>query len=265
MPTSSAAPIPQTPSPKPAPAALVLETGHVFHGCGLGSPGTIAAELCFNTAMTGYQEILTDPSYAGQIIVFTFPHVGNIGVNGEDIERAKPAAAGLVLRNKPTVPSNWRSTADLDSWLADNNLRGLYGVDTRALTQVIRDHGKAPAATIVVGKPGEEAKQFFNQLDIPALQDQAKTGDLSGQELAAGVSRTVNEDWHQGRWALSTNYPVIGENGPLVVAVDYGVKHNILRCLASCWLPRSGGAREDSSGGYFSPKPCRNFPVQRPG
>src|SRR6204780_5077577 len=139
--------------PAGATASLVLADGSVFWGRGVGATGTRVGEVCFNTSMTGYQEIITDPSYAGQIITFTFPHIGNVGANADDIETEKPAARGLILRAPITDPSNWRAKEHLDAWLKKNNLIGLSGIDTRALTIRIRDHG-APNGVIAYAPDG---------------------------------------------------------------------------------------------------------------
>ncbi len=207
-------------------AALVLEDGTAFYGYGLGVPGIVPAELCFNTAITGYQEILTDPSYAGQIIVFTFPHIGNVGTNDEDVESSKPAAKGLVLRNRPTKPSNWRNQDPLESWLVRHNLSGIYGIDTRALTQKIRDFGKAPAATLSVNATGD--------FDIQQMTMMAAQGNLTGQELSKTVTSQAQQQWQQQRWQRREGYLNQDKADlPHVIAVDYGVKFNILRNLAS--------------------------------
>lgn len=198
--------------PAGSTAVLVLADGSVFWGRGFGTPGQTTGEICFNTAMTGYQEVLTDPSYAGQIITFTFPHIGNTGINNEDNESAKPAARGLIVRGKPTAPSSHRATEDLDGWLLDHGIPGIYGLDTRALTRRIRDHG-APNGVLCHDPEGN--------FDLPALQEQAqKWPGLNGMDLAKTVTCEKKYDYA----ALS---------GPHVVAIDYGIKENILRCLAA--------------------------------
>ena len=216
---------------KPQPAALgptgivVLADGSVFRGQGLGAEGDAVGEICFNTSMTGYQEILTDPSYAGQIITFTFPHIGNVGANAEDIETAGIAARGLILRAPITDPSNFRSEHHLDAWLKARNLVGLSGIDTRALTRRIRDLG-APNGVIAHSADGK--------FDIDALIAKAKAWPgLEGMDLAIEVSCRQTYQWDQTRWALGQGYGVQTAPRFHVVALDFGIKRNILRCLAS--------------------------------
>jgi carbamoyl-phosphate synthase small subunit len=218
-----------TPAPQEKPAGstavLVLADGSLFWGQGLGATGAAAGEVCFNTSMTGYQEILTDPSYAGQIITFTFPHIGNVGANREDLESVKPAARGLVLREAITNPANWRAREHLDSWLKKNNLIGLFGVDTRALTIRIREGG-APKGVIAYAPDG--------QLDVEALQKQATAWPgLEGMDLAKDVTCAKPYEWTEGgvqHLAFETRKTKT-EPRFHVVAVDYGAKRNILRCL----------------------------------
>jgi carbamoyl-phosphate synthase small subunit len=182
-------------------------------------------ELCFNTAITGYQEIMTDPSYAGQIITFTFPHIGNVGANVEDVESASPFALGCVMREPITDASNFRSGMGFDSWLASNNLIGISGIDTRALTRLIRSLG-APTALIARDRAG--------QFDIPALMAQAKAWPgLEGMDLAKDVWGKQSATWDQTLWDIKEGYGVQSAPRKHVVAVDYGIKHNILRNLAS--------------------------------
>ena len=207
-----------------ASAALVLTDGTVLWGQGLGAKGTAVGEVCFNTSMTGYQEILTDPSYAGQIITFTFPHIGNVGTNEEDIETAVPAARGLVLRMPITGPSNFRAAQHLDAWLKRQGLIGLSGVDTRRLTRLIRDGG--PQTGALGHAPAG--------LDIESLLAEARAWPgLEGMDLAKDVSCTQSYQWTEARWALGQGYAVQDEPKYHVVAVDFGIKHNILRCLAA--------------------------------
>ncbi len=216
---------------KPQPAAhgptgiVVLADGSVFRGQGLGAEGDAVGEICFNTSMTGYQEILTDPSYAGQIITFTFPHIGNVGANAEDIETTGIAARGLILRAPITDPSNFRSEHHLDGWLKARNLVGLSGIDTRALTRRIRDLG-APNGVIAHSADGK--------FDIDALIAKAKAWPgLEGMDLAIEVSCRQTYQWDQTRWALGQGYGVQKDARFHVVALDFGIKRNILRCLAS--------------------------------
>jgi carbamoyl-phosphate synthase small subunit len=222
--TDIAAPAPATP-PHGATAALVLADGSVFWGAGIGAAATTVGEVCFNTSMTGYQEVVTDPSYAGQIITFTFPHVGNVGTNAEDIETTTPAARGIVLRCPVTEPSNWRATRHLDAWLKSMNIAGIAGVDTRKLTRRIRDGG-APNGVL-----RHDPKREF---DIPALTRQAaEWPGLEGMDLAAEVTCRQTYEWNETQWALGHGYGTLAEPKRHVVAIDYGAKRNILRTLAS--------------------------------
>jgi len=205
-------------------AALVLADGTVFWGRGLGAAGQAVGEVCFNTSLTGYQEIITDPSYAGQIITFTFPHIGNTGTNPEDLETVTPAVRGVVLRGEVTEPSNWRNAQHLDGWLKSLGLAGIAGVDTRALTRRIRDLG-APQGTICHAPDGK--------FDLPALQATAESwAGLEGMDLAAEVSCTQSYKWETTRWTLGEGYGWQDNPKFKVVAVDFGAKQNILRCLA---------------------------------
>ena len=217
---------------KPSPnAALVLADGTVFFGYGIGAYGTTSGEICFNTAMTGYQEILTDPSYAGQIITFTFPHIGNVGTNAEDIESITPAIAGLVLREAITAPSNFRATSNLDAWLKTHDLRGISGVDTRALTRHIRLKGAQNAAIAYLAPKGADLKPELLKKANAALE---LAPDMHGLELAAHHTTKENYAWGEQRWELGHGYSQqTAQHLPLVVAIDYGVKRNILRSLAS--------------------------------
>jgi carbamoyl-phosphate synthase small subunit len=206
-------------------ALLVLADGTVLKGRGLGAVGSAVGEVCFNTSMTGYQEIMTDPSYAGQIINFTFPHIGNVGSNAEDIETITPAARGCVLSADITQPSNWRSAQHFDAWLKRYNLPGIAGIDTRRLTRRIRDGG-APNGVVIHDPDG--------RFDIPALIAQAKAWPgLDGMDLAKEVSCRQTYSWDETTWALGLGYGKQTEPKHRVVAVDYGAKHNILRCLAA--------------------------------
>ncbi|MDH3472804.1 MAG: glutamine-hydrolyzing carbamoyl-phosphate synthase small subunit [Rhodospirillales bacterium] len=225
---AAAAPPDQDGRPLDTTAALVLADGKVFWGRGVGAQGRAVGEVCFNTSMTGYQEILTDPSYAGQIITFTFPHIGNVGSNPEDLETATPAARGVVLRAEITEPSSWRAAQHLDAWLKAQNLVGLAGVDTRALTRHIRDGG-APRGCIAHAPEDE-----LDQLDPGALQAAAEAWPgLKGMDLAKEVTCRQTYGWDQTRWALGEGYGRQESPRHHVVAVDFGAKRNILRCLAT--------------------------------
>ncbi len=213
-----------TPRPTGANAALVLADGTVLWGLGAGAFGQAVGEVVFNTAITGYQEVLTDPSYAGQIITFTFPHIGNVGANPEDFEATNVAARGCILRADVTDPSNWRSTQHLDKWLISQNIIGITGIDTRALTRRIRSLG-APNGTIVHGQDGKI------DLDAALAAAQSWPG-LEGMDLAKEVTCSQSYTWEQTEWRLGRNFG--HQNSPKyhVVALDFGAKRNILRCLA---------------------------------
>ena len=217
-----------TASPTPqggATACLALADGTVFHGRGFGAAGEVVAELVFNTAMTGYQEVMTDPSYAGQIVTFTFPHVGNTGVNPDDDETADPVAAGMVVKWDPTAPSSWRATQDLDRWLAARGRVAIGGIDTRRLTRAIRQQG-APHAALAHDPRG--------RFDVAALVARARAWrGLEGLDLARDVTCAQSYRWDETRWAWPDGFGRRQGPGLRVVAVDYGAKRNILRCLAS--------------------------------
>ncbi|WP_439559778.1 glutamine-hydrolyzing carbamoyl-phosphate synthase small subunit [Roseinatronobacter sp.] len=206
-------------------ACLVLADGTIFYGRGFGATGKTVAELCFNTAMTGYQEIMTDPSYAGQVVTFTFPHVGNVGVNADDDETADPVAAGMVVKWDPTAPSNWRATEPLVDWLARRGRICMGGVDTRRLTRAIRQQG-APHVALAHDPDGN--------FDIEELLAMARGfKGLVGLDLARDVTCAQSYRWDEMRWAWPDGYS--RQTAPVhkVVAIDYGAKRNILRCLAS--------------------------------
>ncbi len=222
-------------------ACLALADGSLFYGHGFGGTGQTTAELCFNTAMTGYQEIMTDPSYAGQIVTFTFPHVGNVGVNPDDDESAAPVAAGMVVKWDPTEPSNWRAAEELAEWLRKSGRIGIGGVDTRRLTRAIRAQG-APHAALAHDAQGN--------FDIEALIAAARGfPGLEGLDLAKEVTCAQSYRWDQMRWAWPEGYTRRERPGHRVVAVDYGAKRNILRSLASAGcdvtvLPATATAEE---------------------
>jgi carbamoyl-phosphate synthase small subunit len=246
-----------TEPPPGATAALVLADGSVFWGAGFGahSPGR-AGEVCFNTGLTGYQETLTDPSYAGQIITFTFPHIGNVGANPEDIEATNIAALGLLVKQDLTEPSNWRAHQHLDAWLRAKDVPGIAGIDTRALTLRIRDGG-APNGVLAYPAGGK--------FDVPALVAQAKSWPgLEGMDLAKQVSCTQTYAWNETEWAWPAGFGRQEVPRHHVVAVDYGAKRNILRCLAAAGcrvtvVPATASAedilRHDPDGVFLSNGP----------
>ena len=206
-------------------ACLVLADGTVFYGKGFGATGQTVAELCFNTAMTGYQEIMTDPSYAGQVVTFTFPHIGNTGITAEDDETADPVAAGMIVKWDPTEPSNWRMEQNLTTWLSARGRIGMGGVDTRRLTRAIRQQG-APHVCLSHDPEGN--------FDIEAMLKEARAWQgLEGLDLAREVTCAQSYRWDEMRWSWPEGYSKRTGTGPKVVAIDYGAKRNILRCLAS--------------------------------
>ncbi len=210
-------------------AVLVLKDGTVLEGHGVGATGEAVGEVCFNTAITGYQEILTDPSYAGQIVTFTFPHIGNVGANDEDIETSNLAShsgvRGCILKADITNPSNWRAARHFDRWLRGRGIVGLAGLDTRALTRLIRDKGMPDG--ILAHRPD-------GKFDIPALLDKAKSwSGLVGLDLAKEVTTGQSYGWNEARWQWGKGYEPGRDLRHKVVAIDYGIKRNILRCLTS--------------------------------
>lgn len=211
--------------PAAIPALLALADGTVFIGRSIGAQGRATGEVVFNTAMTGYQEILTDPSYSGQIVTLTYPHVGNVGVNAEDVESSRVHVAGLVIRDLPRVLSNFRAQQDLSSYLASSNIVGIADIDTRKLTRVLRERG-AQNGCILAAPIMNEA------LAADAVARARAAPSMAGLDLAKGVSCRTPYEWTTSTWALGVGYRQ-QENPRLhVVACDYGVKHNILRMLA---------------------------------
>jgi len=208
------------------PALLVLEDGSLFQGESIGIEGRTTGELVFNTAITGYQEILTDPSYARQIVTLTYPHIGNVGVNPDDEESSRVHCAGLVIRDLPTLYSNWRGRESLQAYLQRNRVVAISGIDTRRLTRILREQG-AQAGCIVAGEP----------LDVAAAQESARGfPGLKGMDLAREVSTRTPYEWAQGTWSLEGSMPEaphpLSERLPShVVAYDFGIKRNILRML----------------------------------
>ena len=209
-------------------AVLALADGTIFPGLGCGAIGEAVGEVCFNTAMTGYQEILTDPSYMGQIVTFTFPHIGNVGVNVEDVEQvlgSAEAARGAIFRDAPTAPANWRADSDLNGWLRRRGVIGLCGVDTRALTRRIRETGM-PHGVIAHAPDG--------RFDLTALVARAAAWEgIDGADLALPASCTQTFAWSEGLWSWPEGYARGGARDLHVIVVDYGVKRNILRALVS--------------------------------
>ena len=204
---------------------LVLEDGSFFKGYGFGFEGIATGEVCFNTSITGYQEIITDPSYAGQIINFTFPHIGNVGTNKEDNESEKIWARGLIFNTDITTPSNYRSIKHLDSWLKKNKIVGITGIDTRKLTNYIRDNG-APKGTLQFSK-----RKKYNLENLKKLND--KWSGLLGLDLASQVSCKKPYKWNSLKtWNKEQGYKKNKKKGYKIVAIDYGIKKNILRCLS---------------------------------
>ena len=204
------------------PAILVLRDGTVFRGSSIGAAGLSAGEVVFNTAMTGYQEILTDPSYCRQIVTLTYPHIGNTGTNAEDVESCKVHAAGLVIRDLPLAASNWRNTEDLSSYLLSQNVVAIADIDTRKLTRILREQG-AQDGCLMAGKINEKA----------ALKAAREFPGLAGMDLAKVVSCSEPYDWNETTWTLGRGYGRQEQPKLNVVAYDFGIKRNILRQLAA--------------------------------
>jgi carbamoyl-phosphate synthase small subunit len=242
-----------------SPAILVLADGTVFRGQSIGADGSSVGEVVFNTAISGYQEILTDPSYCNQIVTLTYPHIGNTGVNVEDVEAGRPQVAGLVIRELSLAPSNWRETMALDEYLRQNGIVGIAGIDTRKLTRILRDRG-AQAGCLMAGRV-DEAQALAQARAFPGL---------AGMDLAKVVTCAAPGCWDETEWHLGTGYGRQGGHRRRVVAFDYGVKRNILRKLATrdCEVkivPAQTSAREvlalapDGiflSSGPGDPEPC---------
>lgn len=240
------------------PAILALADGTIFRGVSIGAPGHTVAEVVFNTAMTGYQEILTDPSYSGQIVTLTYPHIGNTGVNAEDVEANRVYAAGLVVRDCPARVSNFRSTQSLPEYLSEQGIVAISGVDTRKLTRILRDKG-AQGACIFVGTDAERAVELARGF-----------AGMTGQDLARVVSIKNSTDWTEGTWRLGAGFSKPDQSRFHVVAYDFGIKSNILRLLADrgcriTLVPAQTSAEEvfklDPDGVFLSngpgdPEPC---------
>ncbi|MCY1195927.1 Carbamoyl-phosphate synthase small chain [compost metagenome] len=202
------------------PAILALADGTIFRGVSIGAPGHTVAEVVFNTAMTGYQEILTDPSYSGQIVTLTYPHIGNTGVNAEDVEANRVYAAGLVVRDCPARVSNFRSTQSLPEYLSEQGIVAISGIDTRKLTRILREKG-AQGACIFVGADAERAVELAQGF-----------AGMAGQDLARVVSVKASAEWTEGTWQLGEGFSRPDQSKFHVVAYDFGTKTNILRLLA---------------------------------
>jgi carbamoyl-phosphate synthase small subunit len=206
-------------------ALLALADGTVFRGRSIGAFGRAVGEVVFNTAMTGYEEILTDPSYAGQIVTLTYPHIGNVGINPEDVESGRIFAAGLVIRDLPALASNWRRTQDLATFLASANVVGIAQIDTRKLTRMLREKGAQNGCIV--------AAPELSDADAADAVARAKAApSMAGLDLAKDVSCAESYEWAESTWALGAGYRPVGKTTFDVVAYDFGVKHNILRMLA---------------------------------
>lgn len=259
--SASLAPNAPVPSPSGQPmgatAVLVLADGSIFWGRGVGAESTVVGEVCFNTSITGYQEIMTDPSYAGQLITFTFPHIGNVGTTPEDVETDGPSARGVILSTNITDPSNFRSVQPLSDWLSSRGLVGITGLDTRALTRRIRDGG-APNGVI--------AHSVLGAFDLEDLKAQAAAWPgLNGMDLAKDVTTAQTYTWTQGVWALGKGFEDEITADKHVVVVDFGVKRNILRCLASQNLRLTVVSAETSAEDILAHNPDGVFLSNGPG
>ncbi|MEL6435868.1 MAG: glutamine-hydrolyzing carbamoyl-phosphate synthase small subunit [Pseudomonadota bacterium] len=242
-------------------AVLALADGTILRGQGCGATGAIEAEVCFNTALTGYQEILTDPSYAGQIVTFTFPHIGNVGTNDEDIEDLTPAnragAVGAIFKAPVTDPSNYRQAKHFNDWLAARGIIGLSGIDTRALTAHIREHGLANA--VIAHDPS-------GQFDVAALTARAKAwSGLEQTDLAKDVTSGQSSQWTQAPWVWDEGYSDAGADAMHIVAIDFGVKRNILRLLAGLGAKVTVVPASTSASDILAHKPDGIFLSNGPG
>ncbi|MEN7536442.1 glutamine-hydrolyzing carbamoyl-phosphate synthase small subunit [Aurantiacibacter flavus] len=247
-----------SPAPHGATGVLVLADGTIIWGKGFGAIGDAVGEVCFNTAMTGYQEVMTDPSYAAQIVTFTFPHIGNVGTNGEDMESAVEGAVGCVVREEVTLQSNFRSEVEFVEWMKAKGKIGLSGVDTRALTRRIRMSG-APNAVIAHSPEGK--------FDLDALLGKAQSWPgLEGMDLAIGVSRRDQESWNGSYWQLGHGYGEgEGDSRPHVVAIDYGAKDNIFRNLVRAGAKVTVVPAQTSYADIMALKPAGVFLSNGPG
>ena len=247
------------------PAILVLADGTVFHGRAIGAAGRAVGEVVFNTSMTGYQEILTDPSYKGQVVTLTYPHIGNVGVTREDVESARIHAAGLVVRDLPARASNWRADGDLGAYLADAGVVAIADLDTRRLTRRLREHGAQNGCIVAAAAIG----QAFDSVGIAEAASFAREApSMAGLDLAQVVSVDRPYDWQGSTWALGEGYRASPPATRQVVAFDYGVKHNILRMLTERGCARARGAGDDrrrATCSRASPTACscRTVPATR--
>ncbi len=243
--------------PNSFPALLVLADGSVFKGISIGASGHAVGEVVFNTAMTGYQEILTDPSYMGQMVTLTYPHIGNTGTNPEDGESHKTYASGLIIRDLPTLASNWRMTETLPEYLKRNNVVAIADIDTRRLTRMTREKG-AQNGCILVGARDDAAIKKAHALAKAAP-------NMSGLDLAKVVSATKSYDWNASTWALGVGFQTVENTKFHVVAYDYGVKHNILRMLADRGCKVTVLPAQASSAAALALKPDGVFLSNGPG
>lgn len=248
------------------PAILALADGTIFQGISIGAPGTTTGEVVFNTAMTGYQEILTDPSYCGQMVTLTYPHIGNTGVNAEDVEASRVHAAGLIIKDLPLMASNFRHTQTLSQYLRAQGTVAIAGIDTRRLTRLLRSGGAQSGAIIALDTSASITPEAIKTAGELARSVQS----MAGLDLAKVVSCTAPYKWNSTEWALGSGYGTLGDAHRHVVAYDFGVKHNILRMLASrgcrvTVVPAQTSAREvlalrpDGvflSNGPGDPEPC---------
>jgi carbamoyl-phosphate synthase small subunit len=244
--------------PAVTPAILALADGTVFRGHAIGASGHAVGEVVFNTAMTGYQEILTDPSYAGQIVTLTYPHIGNVGINVEDVEAKRPFAAGLVIRDLPRRMSNFRSTGDLAGYLVANNIVGIAGIDTRRLTRTLRENGVQNGC--ILAAPAIDAAATKD-----AVARARAAPSMAGQDLAREVSCKAPYDWTAGTWSLGSGYADQDAARFHVVAYDYGIKHNILRMLAARGCRITVVPAQTSAAKAFAYKPDGVFLSNGPG
>jgi carbamoyl-phosphate synthase small subunit len=237
------------------PAILALEDGSIFHGEAIGADGSTVGEVVFNTSMTGYQEILTDPSYSRQIVTLTYPHIGNVGTNSEDVESAGIAAAGLVIRSLSQITSNWRNERSLEDYLADAKIVGIADIDTRRLTRILREKG-AQNGCVMAGDNVSEETALAQAREFPGLQ---------GMDLAKEVSTNDSYHWAEGTWSLESGFTKPQGKGPKVVAYDFGVKKNILRLLADRGLDITVVPAQTPAADVLAMKPAGVFLSNGPG